>query len=148
MLRQAPRAAQPRHGWVSVPEGWCAVWTSTGRQVKFPFTSHLGPLFALSHSLVRRRLFQTSWKVRLCFWTSVVEYLPTGIRPRGEPTLALFISLQRSHIRALFGFPKVDAILVQTAVAQGLWAATRGTIVSGVAFGCVSRMTLGASWTK
>lgn len=62
-----------------------------------------------------------------------MEYLPTG-SAKERPTLALSIFFSRSHIRALFGFPKVDAILVQTAVAQGLWAARR-TTVSGVAFG-------------
>lgn len=69
-----------------------------------------------------------------------MKYLPTGSAEE-RPTLAL------SSVRALFGFPKVDAILVQTAVAQGLWAA-RGTTVSGVAFRCVSRMTPGALWPK
>lgn len=133
MLRQAPRAAQPRHGWISVPEGWAVVWTSTGKQAKFPLTSRLGLLFTFSPFLLRRRLFQTSWEVRLCCWTSVVEYLPTGSAKK-RPTLAPSISFSCSHVRALFGFPKVDAILVQTAVAQGLRAA-RGTTVSGVAFG-------------
>lgn len=74
-------------------------------------------------------------------------WIPAYRFGQGETNSCPVVSRSRSPVRALFGFPEVDAILVQTAVAQGLWAA-HGTTVSGVAFGCVSRMTLEASWTK